>query len=58
MDAIIDLEKFRTKNAKIFTCRDRVQSVRKQSRIDEKEVENSNITVIIPDNLCSINPSF
>lgn len=54
----IFLEKHRTKGSKIFTGRDRGEFVRKASKIDELELENTEITIVIPDNLYSINPSF
>ena len=54
----IFLEKYRTKGAKIFTGRDRGEYVRDESKIDEIEKNNEKITIIIPDNLYSINPSF
>ncbi len=55
---IIDLEQFRTPGAKVFTGRDRGKKVREDSHIDEIEANNSEITVIIPDNIYSIIPSF
>ena len=58
MSAIIDLEKYRTPRAKIFTGRDRGEEVRIESGIDELETQNEKVEIIIPDNLYSINPSF
>jgi len=52
------LEKYRTKGAKIFTGRDRGEYVRDKSKIDEIEKNNEQITIVIPNNLYSINPSF
>jgi hypothetical protein len=52
------LENYRTKGAKIFTGRDRGEYVRDKSKIDEIERSNEQITIVIPDNLYSINPSF
>jgi hypothetical protein len=54
----IYLEHHRTKGAKIFTGRDRGESVRKKSDIDNIEKEHEIVEIIIPDNLFSINPSF
>lgn len=54
----IDLEKFRTPKAKIFTGRDRGQQVRIDSNIDSLAEEYSNVEIVIPRNLYSINPSF
>jgi len=44
--------------AKVFTGRDRGEDVRKASKIDEIERNYEKITIIIPDNIYSINPSF
>ncbi len=52
------LEKYRTKGAKIFTGRDRGEYVRDKSKIDEIEKNKEQITIVIPNNLYSINPSF
>lgn len=61
-DNIINLEDFRSKNgnkiSKVFTGRDRGQFVRENSRIDLLEMEFDEITIIIPENVYSINPSF
>jgi len=59
MTNIIDLELYRTKGSKVFTGRDRGIEVRERSRIDEIEKEtNDIITIIIPSDIRSINPSF
>lgn len=58
MKKIIKLEEFRTPKAKIFTGRDRGESVRIESKIDLIESEFDNVDFIIPDNIYSINPSF
>lgn len=60
---IIDLEVYRVKGkdgsiAKVFTGRDRGESVRNESKIDEIETKYETIKIIIPDNIYSINPSF
>lgn len=58
----IDLEQFRAKDgnriSKVFTGRDRGEYVRKHSNIDELEKQFDKITIIIPDQIYSINPSF
>lgn len=55
----IDLEKFRTPGSKVFTGRDRGLEVRNQSKIDEIEsITDDAITIIIPKDIRSINPSF
>lgn len=59
---IIDLKDYCTrigkKVAKVFTGRDRGQSVREQSKIDELYRQNGEITIIIPPGTFSITPSF
>lgn len=55
---VIDLEKYRTPGAKIFTGRDRGEEVRKDSEIDKLADEFDIIEIHIPSNLFSINPSF
>ena len=61
-DKIINLEDFRAKEgnriSKVFTGRDRGKYVREKSRIDELEKQYDEITIIIPDQIYSINPSF
>ena len=60
----INLERFIAKDttdgtpAKVFTGRDRGESVRKASNIDEIEKDSTEINIIIPDTIYSINPSF
>ena len=56
--AIIDLNKFRSENSKVFTGRNRGLTVRKSSKIDELEKSNEKVKIIIPSDLFSINPSF
>jgi len=58
LNNVIDLEKFRTPGAKVFTGRDRGKQVRVDSHIDEIEAFNDEITIVIPDNVYSIIPSF
>jgi restriction endonuclease Mrr len=55
---IIDLEKHRTKNSKVFTGRDRGITVREDSKIDIINDENNSIVIQIPKDIMSINPSF
>jgi hypothetical protein len=61
-DYTINLENFRVKErdkiSKVFTGRDRGKFVREQSNIDNIEKQYDKITIIIPDNVYSINPSF
>ncbi|WP_446811560.1 STAS-like domain-containing protein [Methylomonas sp. 2BW1-5-20] len=54
----INLEDYRAKDSKVFTGRDRGKAVREASKIDEMEKVFSEINIIIPDNIYSINPSF
>lgn len=54
----IDLAQFQSPKSRVFTGRDRGAQVRKDSKIDKLEEENELITVVIPDGLFSINPSF
>ena len=58
VDNIIDLEKYRTPRSKVFTGRDRGIEVRVQSQIDQLSEQNPGITIIIPVDIRSINPSF
>ena len=56
---VINLEIFRTPGSKVFTGRDRGIEVRNQSKIDEIESTTDDaITIIIPEDIRSINPSF
>lgn len=55
---IINLEDFRTEGAKVFTGRDRGETVRSKSKIDDLETKSEFIEIIIPSDLYSINPSF
>lgn len=58
----INLEDFRVKKgnaiSKVFTGRDRGEIVREKSMIDELEEKSDKVTIIIPENIRSINPSF
>lgn len=54
----IDLEHFRTNGAKVFTTRPRGIEVRKKSNIDTIEPMYDKITITIPQDISSINPSF
>lgn len=56
--AIINLENYRTPGSKVFTGRDRGEKVRKESGIDRLYKTNEKITVVIPEDIRSINPSF
>ena len=56
--AIINLEDFRTKGSKVFTGRDRGAQVRNDSKIDSIADQNESVTIVIPKDIRSINPSF
>lgn len=55
---IIDLQTYRTPNSRVCTGRDRGIEVREASKIDVLEAECETITIAIPDDIGSINPSF
>lgn len=50
--------RIRGKLAKVFTGRDRGETVRKQSKLDEIYHKDGEITIIIPQGTFSITPSF
>lgn len=54
----INLQDFRTQGAKVFTTRPRGIEVRKKSNIDALEPMYDKITITIPVDISSINPSF
>jgi hypothetical protein len=54
----INLQDFRTPTAKVFTGRDRGEKVRRDSNIDSLLDGDGLITIIIPEDIRSINPSF
>ena len=54
----IDLQDFRTIGAKVFTTRPRGIEVRTKSNIDILEPQYDKITITIPVDISSINPSF
>ncbi|MEI7897874.1 MAG: DUF4325 domain-containing protein [bacterium] len=54
----IDLQDFRTPKANVFIGRKRGQEVRERSKIDEEEAKVDSITIVIPETIASINPSF
>lgn len=54
----IDLQNFRTPGSKVFTTRPRGLEVRSLSKIDLVEPQFDKITVTIPEDVSSINPSF
>ena len=56
--AIINLNNFRTTGSKVYTGRTKGAEVRNMTFIDEKEIGNDEITIIIPEDIYSINPSF
>lgn len=60
---ILNLEDYRVIGkdgtiAKVFTGRDRGRDVRLASKIDDMERKYESISIVIPDNIYSINPSF
>lgn len=54
----INLEDFRTKGAKVFTTRPRGVEVREKSNIVNLEPNFDKITITVPTDISSINPSF
>lgn len=54
----INLQDYRTPGSKVFTGRDRGVDVRESSKIDELAKEKEQITISIPEDIRSINPSF
>jgi hypothetical protein len=54
----IELQKFRAKGSKVFTGRDRGEQVRKLSEIDNVAEQNEHLTIVIPEGIYSVNPSF
>jgi hypothetical protein len=56
--ATIDLHLYRTPGSRVFTNRSTGIEVRISSRIDFIESQYESITLVIPDDISSINPSF
>jgi len=54
----IDLQAYRTPTAKVFTGRPHGLKVRNESKIDIIAGQYDKITVVIPKDISSINPSF
>ena len=54
----LNLKDYRTPGSKVFTGRPRGKFVREKSNIDQIENGVDKITVIIPEDIASINPSF
>src|SRR5579872_2320470 len=54
----IDLQQYRTSGSKVFTGRDRGREVRKKSNIDILGIQSADVTISIPPDIRSINPSF
>ncbi len=52
------LGKYRNVGSKVFTGRDRGKEVREKSKIDTLEKQYDLISIIVPDDIRSINPSF
>lgn len=57
-NVIIDLNKFRTPGARVFTGRPRGEEVRANSKVDEIEANAAHVIVRIPADTITINPSF
>lgn len=57
-NSVINLQDYRTPGSRVFTGRDRGIEVRDASKIDLIEKESDEITIQIPDDIGSINPSF
>jgi hypothetical protein len=55
---IINLQDHRTEGSKVFIGRPRGIKVREASLIDQVEPKYNTITIVIPDDISSINPSF
>ena len=61
MDLTIDLNNYKVKGSKVFTGRDRGIEIREETKIDSfftNESDSDNLTIIIPTEVMSINPSF
>ena len=58
MEKTINLENYRTTGSKVFTGRDRGIAVREKSKIDEIIKNGDSISLVIPADIMSINPSF
>lgn len=56
--ATINLEDFRSKGSKVFTGRAKGLEVRENSLIDSLIKDNTTISIIVPEDIYSINPSF
>lgn len=54
----INLQDYRTPGAKVFTTRPRGIEVRNLSQIDTLEPQYDKITITVPTDISSINPSF
>lgn len=64
MNRTINLETYRSKDnqrgilSKVFTGRERGENVRQESKIDQYVKNGDEITIVIPEDIFSINPSF
>lgn len=54
----IHLQEFKSPGSKVFTGRPKGLEVRTNSKIDTLETQNDEITIVIPTDIYSINPSF
>ena len=55
---IIDLKDFQIKGSQVFTGRDRGEKVKNESKFMNLINQSETVTVIIPDDVYSLNPSF
>jgi hypothetical protein len=55
---IINLETYQTKGSRVFTGRDSGKAVREKSGIDLLAKQSDKISITIPSDIRSINPSF
>ncbi|HZK56574.1 MAG TPA: hypothetical protein VFC84_20650 [Desulfosporosinus sp.] len=55
---VINLEKFKETNVKVLSGRDNGQALRKKLNLDEKDKTGEIVSVVIPDDLYSINSSY
>lgn len=56
--ATINLQDYITQGSKVFSGRDRGKYVRNESKIDELILSHDLITIIVPEVVRTINPSF
>ncbi|MCF8248209.1 MAG: hypothetical protein K9J37_23570 [Saprospiraceae bacterium] len=54
----INLQEYRTPKSRVFSGRQRGEDVRRKSKIDLVEPDYTKITIVVPSDIGSINPSF